>query len=138
MSRDSMNYQEYNWYFDAKNAPAPNPSDGSDPWASNNGSSNGTCMGEACCPTGLTYDASANKCEVNNSTASTSITTASSTNTNSDTSTNSSTNTNSSTSTSSSTESFVSDIFTKHAANYNKSDVILGNNIKPRNSSKFW
>lgn len=133
MSRDSMNYQEYNWYFDAKNAPAANPSDGSDPWASNNGNS-GTCIGEACCPSGLTYDASANKCEVNNSLASTSITSASSTTA----STSSSTDTNASASTSSSTESFVSDIFTKHAANYNKSDVILGNNIKPQNSSKFW
>jgi hypothetical protein len=139
MSRDSMNYQEYNWYFDAKNAPAANPSDGSDPWASSNGSS-GTCVGEACCPNGLTYDASANKCEVNNSPASTSITSASSTNTSSGTNASSSTSTDSSTSSStiSSTESFVSDIFTKHAANYNKSDVILGNNIKPQNSSKFW
>jgi len=47
-------------------------------------------------------------------------------------------NSNTSSNTSSSTESFVSDIFTKHATNYNKPDVILGNNIKPKNSSKIW
>ena len=121
ISRDSMNYQEYNWYFDANNAPAANPSDGSDPWAG--GGTGGTCMGEACCPTGLTYDTSANLCQVNNSVASTTITTASSVTT---------------PTTSTDTESFVSDIFTKHASNYNKSDVLLGNNIKPQNSSKFW
>ena len=121
MSRDSMNYQEYNWYFDANNAPAANPSDGSDPWAG--GGTGVTCMGESCCPTGLTYDTSANLCQVNNSVASTTITTASSVTT---------------PTTSTDTESFVSDIFTKHASNYNKSDVLLGNNIKPQNSSKFW
>ena len=125
LSRDSMNYQEYTWYFDTKSAPVANSSDGSDPWASTDGSS-GTCVGEACCPTGLTYNPTANQCEVSNSTASTTITTASSTSASG------------TTSTSTSTESFVSDIFTKHATNYNKSDVILGNNVKPQNSSKFW
>ena len=130
-SRDSMNYQEYNWYFDTKNAPGVNSSDASDPWASTN-SSNGTCIGEACCPTGLTYDVSMNQCEVNNSIASTSITTATSTSA----STNGTTNGTSTNGTS--TESFVADIFTKHSANYNKTDVLLGNNIKPQNSSKFW
>jgi len=128
LTRDSMNYQEYNWNFDANSAPLANTSDSSDPWAStSSSSSSGTCMGEACCPTGLTYDSSANQCQVNNSTASTTITTASSVTTPTTT-----------TSTSTSTESFVSDIFTKHAANYNKTDVLLGNNIKPQNSSKFW
>ena len=35
LSRDSMNYQEYNWYFDANSAPVVNSSsDDSDPWAS--------------------------------------------------------------------------------------------------------
>jgi hypothetical protein len=130
-SRDSMNYQEYNWYFDTKSAPGVNSSDNSDPWASTSSSSSGgTCMGEACCPTGLTYDASTNQCAVNNSIASTSITTA--------TSTNASSNGTTSGSSSTSTESFVADIFTKNSANYNKTDVLLGNNIKPQNSSKFW
>ena len=122
LTRDSMNYQEYNWNFDAKSAPVANSSDGSDPWASTG--SSGTCMGQACCPSGLTYDVSQNQCQVSNSTASTSITTA--------------TSTSGSGSTTTSTESFVSDIFTKHATNYNKTDVLLGNNIKPQNSSKFW
>lgn len=123
-SRDSMNYQEYNWYFDANNAPGVNSGNNSDPWASPNGMG-GTCMGEACCPTGLTYDASTNQCAVNNSMASTSITTATSTS-------------GSSNGSSTTTESFVADIFTKHSANYNKTDVLLGNNVKPQNSSKFW
>ena len=126
LSRDSMNYQEYNWYFDTKSAPTANSSDNIDPWESNS-SNSGICIGEACCPTGLIYDASVNQCKVNNSTASTSLTTATPT-----------TSTSTSTATNTTTESFVSDIFTKHAANYNKSDVILGNNIKPQNSSKFW
>ena len=117
VSRDSMNYEEYNWYFDANSAPAANPSDGSDPWASSG--IGGTCVGEACCPSGLTYDASLNQCEVNNSNASTSITTASPT---------------TNTTTPTTTESFVNDVFTKHANNYNKSDVVLGNNVKPKNS----
>jgi hypothetical protein len=136
-SRDSMNYQEYNWYFDANNAPGVNSSDNSDPWA---GGIDGTCIGEACCPTGLTYDASMNKCEVNNSIASTSITTATSTSASTNGTTNGSSTNGSSTNGSSSTttESFVADIFTKHSANYNKTDVLLGNNIKPQNSSKFW
>jgi hypothetical protein len=130
LSRDSMNYQEYNWYFDTKSAPSANSSDVSDPWEStSSSSSSGTCVGEACCPSGLVYDASVNQCTVNNSTASTSLTTATPT---------TSTSTSTTTSTTTSTESFVSDIFTKHAANYNKMDVILGNNIKPQNSSKFW
>ena len=121
-TRDSMNYQEYTWYFDAKNAPGVNSGNNSDPWANGMG---GTCIGEACCPTGLTYDASTNQCAVNNSMASTSITSATST-------------IGSTIGSITTTESFVADIFTKHSANYNKTDVLLGNNIKPQNSSKFW
>ena len=132
LTRDSMNYQEYNWAFDARAAPVPNSSDNSDPWASTSGSNDGTCIGEACCPTGLTYDVSLNQCQVNSSIASSSVSTASNVapvTTSASTSASTSTTTN---------ESFISDIFTKHAANYNKSDVILGNNIKPQNTSKFW
>ena len=77
-----------------------------------------------------------NQCEVNNSIASTSITTATSTSASTSASTNGTTNGTSTNGTS--TESFVADIFTKHSANYNKTDVLLGNNIKPQNSSKFW
>jgi hypothetical protein len=128
LTRDSMNYQEYNWSFDARAAPVPNSSDNSDPWASTSGSNDGTCIGEACCPTGLTYDVSLNQCQVNSSIASSSVSTASNV---------APVTTTASTSTTTN-ESFISDIFTKHAANYNKSDVILGNNIKPQNTSKFW
>lgn len=128
LTRDSMNYQEYNWSFDARAAPVPNSSDNSDPWASTTGGNDGTCIGEACCPTGLTYDVSLNQCQVNSSIASSSVSTASNVMPVTTTASTSAT----------TNESFISDIFTKHAANYNKSDVILGNNIKPQNTSKFW
>ena len=141
LSRDSMNYQEYNWYFDANSAPVVNSSsDDSDPWASS-GDSYGICIGEACCPSGLIYDLSLNNCQVNNSVAPSSVESVAA---NSSVAAVSSsvvtpiTSSNTTSNTSSSTESFVSDIFTKHATNYNKPDVILGNNIKPKNSSKIW
>jgi hypothetical protein len=59
--RDNMNYQEYNFHFDPNAAPT-GTSTGSttDPWVSN--SSIGTCIGDACCSTGQTWDASLNQC----------------------------------------------------------------------------
>ena len=136
LSRDSMNYQEYNWYFDANSAPVVNSSsDDSDPWASSSsGGSGGICIGEACCPSGLIYDLSLNNCQVNNSVAPSSVESVESVAAVSSSVVTPITSSN----TSSSTESFVSDIFTRHATNYNKPDVILGNNIKPKNSSKIW
>ena len=63
--RDNMNYQEYDWYFNASAAPgAPSPSSASDPWASNF-SSTGTCVGEACCSTGQTWSPELVKCTTN-------------------------------------------------------------------------
>jgi hypothetical protein len=64
-SRDSINYQEYNWHFNPSklpaNLPAPNNSGGSsDPWFSADGL--GTCVGDACCSDGLTYDTTLNQC----------------------------------------------------------------------------
>jgi hypothetical protein len=57
--RDNMNYQEYNWYFDP-NATSTSSSTATDPWAG--GSTYGTCVGDACCSPGLTYDTSMNQC----------------------------------------------------------------------------
>jgi hypothetical protein len=72
ITRDNMNYQEYDWYFNAGAAPAPpDASDSTDPWASNK---MGTCVGDACCSDGLTYDSSLNQC-VDNSVNSSSSTT---------------------------------------------------------------
>jgi hypothetical protein len=60
ITRDNMNYQEYNWYFDPNSAPSGPSSSSSDPWLST--SNYGTCIGDACCSDGLTYDTSINKC----------------------------------------------------------------------------
>ena len=61
--RDNMNYQEYNWYFDAKSAPKGTVSSaGSDPWVSNIDMT--TCIGDGCCSDGLVYDSTVNQCVV--------------------------------------------------------------------------
>jgi len=58
--RDNMNYQEYDWYFDPDAAPTSTSTTTNDPWA---GSLDlGTCVGDSCCSSGLTYDASMNQC----------------------------------------------------------------------------
>jgi len=59
VSRDNMNYNEYNWPFDLKNAPKGKGSD-KDPWA--NIGNVGTCIGEYCCSPGQTYDTTLNQC----------------------------------------------------------------------------
>ena len=58
--RDNMNYQEYNFHFDPNAAPTGTSSGSStDPWLSG---SAGTCIGDACCSTGQTWNASLNQC----------------------------------------------------------------------------
>jgi hypothetical protein len=59
ITRDNMNYQEYDWYFDPNSAPTGSSS-ASDPWASD--ANYGTCIGDACCSDGMTYDSSMNQC----------------------------------------------------------------------------
>jgi hypothetical protein len=62
VSRDNMNYQEYNWNFKPQDAPAIDTNVVPvNPWASK---SNGTCSGQACCDDGYTYnsDPMVNKC----------------------------------------------------------------------------
>jgi len=62
-TRNPMNYQEYNWYFDPTTAAAKFANldaSGNDPWALKNF----TCIGQACCPNGFTYDSSLNYCMV--------------------------------------------------------------------------
>jgi membrane-associated HD superfamily phosphohydrolase len=65
--RDNMNYQEYNYPFNPSNINTTNTSS-SDPWQSS--LSLGSCVGDSCCSTGLTYDASLNQCVVGSSTGS--------------------------------------------------------------------
>ena len=64
ITRDNMNYQEYDWYFNAGAAPTADSSNTTDPWASNG---MGTCIGDACCSDGQIYDETINQC-IGNST----------------------------------------------------------------------
>ncbi len=80
VTRDNMNYQTYDWYFDASQAPGPpTDADSTDPWASTSG---GMCIDSACCSTGQKFDSTINKCVINTSASTTATsTTATSTNT---------------------------------------------------------
>ena len=61
--RDNMNYQEYVWYFNPSAAPTTTSTTATDPWSSNISSLNfGTCIGDACCSNGLSWDSSLNQC----------------------------------------------------------------------------
>lgn len=60
--RDNMNYQEYDWSFNP-NKMQSNISSSlatNDPWKTD--INLGTCIGNACCSDGLTYDSNLNKC----------------------------------------------------------------------------
>lgn len=65
ITRDNMNYQTYDWYFDPSTAPTGSSS-GTDPWASLG--SMGTCIGQECCSAGQLYDETIDQC-VGSSTA---------------------------------------------------------------------
>jgi hypothetical protein len=61
--RDNMNYQQYKWFFNPNAAPTSSsslPDTAIDPWLS--ASVPGTCIGEYCCSSGQTWDASLNQC----------------------------------------------------------------------------
>ena len=108
MTRDSMNYQEYNFSFDPSTAPTSNTVTATDPW--NTTVNVGTCVGDACCVNGLVYDTSMNLCVIPNGETTTTTTTT--------------------------TESFVNDVLTKPSYQFKKPDIILdGNNIKPNMSN---
>jgi len=68
LTRDSMNYQTYNWNFDPAAAPKKKISTNNvDPWVLRSPSLDGiglTCIGNACCSDGLTYDSANNVCVV--------------------------------------------------------------------------
>ena len=70
ITRDNMNYQTYDWYFDPSTAPTGSASN-TDPWASLG--SLGTCIGQECCSAGQLYDETIDQC-VGNSTAPPSLT----------------------------------------------------------------
>jgi len=115
MTRDNMNYQEYNWAFDHSSAPTSTSITETDPWASTSDTAAGavaTCVGDACCLNGLVFDETNNTCVI-----STSSTTATTT-------------------TTESFETYVNDVLTKPTkSGYHKPDVVLGEvNSKPAES----
>ena len=59
LTRDAMNYNEYNWYFDPDAAPSDGGSD-DNPWITNK--LPGTCVGEACCSDGQIWDSDLDQC----------------------------------------------------------------------------
>lgn len=79
LTRDDMNYQAYNWSFDRSSAPKNTSTTKVDPWASiSSGITGGmglTCVGDACCTNGLTYDTTNNVCVLSSDATSASTTT---------------------------------------------------------------
>ena len=59
-SHDNINYPEYDWNFDESKAPLIDTSDpnGNNPWKS----VGITCIGQACCHPGTTYNSALNQC----------------------------------------------------------------------------
>ena len=105
--RDNMNYQEYNFHFDPNDAPTGTSSGSTaDPWLS--GISTGTCIGDACCSTGQTWDASLNQC-TGTSTVTESFL----------------------------TESMVSEVLTKKESNKYKEDFKMGGDYIGQSSTSF-
>jgi hypothetical protein len=131
-NRDNMNYQEYDWPFNSSSAPtAPTDAISNDPWISNKVTSNfGTCIGDACCSSGLTWDASANQCKVKSNTSSSGLASNAAPVTKPGSSSKYSTNT--------TTESFVNQVLSKPAYQFKKPDVVLGSeNVQPTLSTSF-
>ncbi len=107
--RDNMNYQAYDWPFNPGAAPSSSTNEEDDPWKSDN---IGSCIAEACCSDGQTYDESLDQC-IGNSTVE-------------------------STTESFITESMVNDVLTKGSNKY-KTDVTLNGDerVKPSTSESF-
>ena len=106
ITRDNMNYQEYDWYFNAGAAPTASSSNDTDPWASK---SMGTCIGDACCSDGQTYDETINQC-IGNSTTTTTTT----------------------------TESFINNVLVKGSDKHNIDFIINGDErVQPSTSKSF-
>jgi hypothetical protein len=63
-----MNYDTYNWPFDASTAPTGS-ANSEDPWGTTKNL--GTCVGEYCCSEGQIYDVSLNVCVIGRETTTT-------------------------------------------------------------------
>jgi hypothetical protein len=111
ITRDNMDYQTYDWYFDPASAPTAGAAS-TDPWSSS--SDYGTCIGDAGCSPGLVYDFSLNQC-VPGSTSTTTTTTESFI-----------------------TEGMVQSVLTKSDPNKKyKGDVMLNSTVIPSTSNSF-
>ena len=68
LTRDSMNYQEYNWAFDHSAAPVATSVIEENPWLSDSPAevidAATTCVGDECCLNGLVFDSLNNTCAV--------------------------------------------------------------------------
>jgi hypothetical protein len=129
--RDTMNYEEYDWYFNPKTAPSvASSSVTGDPWLSTN--LLGTCIGQECCSTGQLYDSSLNQCITN-------ITDAVSNGVNEISSSGNiiSNSTVSNYNSNNVTESFVNSVLTKSQQKYKMDVNLKGNNILPHTSESF-
>jgi hypothetical protein len=63
MNRDKLNYDEFDWYFDQKQAPAINTEvKGGNPWKTVTNGAGGSCTGAACCSSDQTYDDTLDLC----------------------------------------------------------------------------
>jgi hypothetical protein len=60
LTRDNMNYQEYNWFFDPDSAPSSGGTGNDNPWITNK--LPGTCIGQACCSDGQVWDSDLGQC----------------------------------------------------------------------------
>jgi hypothetical protein len=60
LTRDAMNYQEYNWFFDPDAAPSDGGTGLDNPWLTNK--LPGTCIGQACCSDGQVWDSDLGQC----------------------------------------------------------------------------
>jgi hypothetical protein len=59
ITRDNMDYQEYDWYFDPNTGPPPSTTNITDPWGN---LPQPVCVGADCCSSTEVYDASLNQC----------------------------------------------------------------------------
>jgi cytoskeletal protein RodZ len=72
--RDNMNYQEYAWTYNpdsSNNSTTTSSTTSTDPWYTAGAVSTASCVGDGCCSTGLTYDASMNQCVTSTTTTTT-------------------------------------------------------------------
>jgi hypothetical protein len=132
ITRDNMNYQEYDWYFNAGAAPTADSSDDTDPWASSK--IMGTCVGDACCSDGQTYDEDLNQC-IGTSTVDT---TSSDTTSSDTTTTTSNTNKNNGNSKTKTTESFINNVLIKGSDKFKTDFTMNGDErVQPSMSKSF-